>query len=134
MLPEAKIAIIGSEDLFDAPALVAKPGQPLAQVAGAFKFDMADLKPGDLVVHAVHGVGRFLGVRELGQGEQRGDFMLIEYAHEAKLYVPLTRLDLIEKHRGAGRAATRRSIAWAGRPGQRRRAASRRRCATWRMS
>lgn len=102
MLPEAKIAIIGSEDLFDAPALVAKPGQPLAQVAGAFKFDMADLKPGDLVVHAVHGVGRFLGVRELGQGEQRGDFMLIEYAHEAKLYVPLTRLDLIEKHRGAG--------------------------------
>lgn len=101
--PDARIAIIGSEDLFDNSDLVARPG-PVAHATGAFKFDMADLKDGDFVVHAVHGVGKFLGVRELGQGDQRGDFMLIEYAGEAKLYVPLTRLDLIDKHRGGGEA------------------------------
>jgi transcription-repair coupling factor (superfamily II helicase) len=102
VLPQASIAIIGSEDLFDASDLVARPGAPRKAAAAAFQFDIADLKPGDFVVHAVHGVGKFLGVRELGSGELRGDFMLIEYAGESKLYVPLTRLDLIEKYRGAG--------------------------------
>ncbi|MBI4902043.1 MAG: transcription-repair coupling factor [Acidobacteria bacterium] len=98
---DAEIAVIGSDDLFETSDAAARPG-PIAQVSGAFRFDMADLKEGDFVVHAVHGVGKFLGVRELGQGDQRGDFMLIEYAGEAKLYVPLTRLDLIDKHRGGG--------------------------------
>mgnify|MGYP001221117513 CR=1 FL=1 len=101
-LPEAFIAVIGAEDLFDTSDLVARPGAAKKSAAGAFKFDIADLKPGDYIVHTVHGVGKFLGVRELGQGDQKGDFMLIEYAADAKLYVPLTRLDLIEKYRGAG--------------------------------
>ncbi len=101
-LPEAAIAVIGAEDLFDTSDLVARPGGASKSAAGAFKFDIADLKPGDYIVHTVHGVGKFLGVRELGQGDQKGDFMLIEYAADAKLYVPLTRLDLIEKYRGAG--------------------------------
>src|SRR5512140_3445238 len=68
----------------------------------AFAADIADLKPGDFVVHTTHGVGRFLGLREIAQGEQKGDFMLLEYAGESKLYVPLTRLDLVQKYRGAG--------------------------------
>jgi transcription-repair coupling factor (superfamily II helicase) len=99
VLPEARIVIVGSEDVFYDTELAARPAR---SVAGAFQFDIADLKEGDYVVHAQHGVGRFVGLRELGQGDQRGDFMLIEYAAEAKLYVPLARLDLIEKYRGAG--------------------------------
>ena len=63
---------------------------------------MLDLKPGDYVVHSEHGVGRFLGLREIAQGENKGDFMLIEYLGGAKLYVPLTRLDLVQRFRGAG--------------------------------
>jgi len=54
------------------------------------------------VVHTTHGVGKFLGIREIAQGEQKGDFMLLEYASDAKLYVPLTRMDLVEKYRGGG--------------------------------
>ena len=46
--------------------------------------------------------GKFLGIREIVQGEQKGDFMLLEYAGDAKLYVPLTRMDLVEKYRGGG--------------------------------
>src|SRR4029077_5692260 len=68
----------------------------------AFAADLADLKPGDFDVHTTHGVGKFIGVREIVQGEQKGDFMLLEYRSEAKLYVPLTRMDLVEKYRGAG--------------------------------
>ena len=42
--------------------------------------------------------------------------MLLEYADEAKLYVPLTRMDLVQKYRGAGEAAPP-STAWAALPG-----------------
>jgi len=99
--PEAKIAFIGSEDLFDPSDLVARPSLTKGQLS-AFAADLADLKPGDYVVHVTHGVGRFLGLKEIIQGEQKGDFMLLEYAGESKLYVPLTRMDLVEKYRGAG--------------------------------
>ncbi len=54
------------------------------------------------MVHREHGIGRFAGLREIAHGEQAGDYMLIEYAGEARLYVPLTRMDLIQKFRGAG--------------------------------
>ncbi len=61
----------------------------------------------------------FVGIREIAQGEQQGDFMLLEYAGEAKLYVPLTRMDLVQKYRGAGEGARRRSTGWAASPGPR---------------
>jgi transcription-repair coupling factor (superfamily II helicase) len=117
IFPESSIAFIGSEDLFDTSDLIARPGVTKAQLS-AFAADLADLKPGDFVVHVTHGVGKFLGVREIVQGSaqpdggvvrgqevQKGDFMLLEYAGDAKLYVPLTRMDLIEKYRGAGESA-----------------------------
>jgi transcription-repair coupling factor (superfamily II helicase) len=101
VFPAARIAVFGSEDLFDSSNLAAKPGPTKSQLA-AFTADMADLKPGDYVVHEAHGIGRFLGTREIAQGDNKGDFMLLEYAGDAKLYVPLARLDLIQKYRGAG--------------------------------
>ena len=104
VFPDARIALFGSDDLFDASDLIAKPGPTKSQLA-AFTTDFADLKPGDYVVHLTHGIGRFVGTREITQGDNKGDFMLIEYAADAKLYVPLTRLDLIQKYRGAGEGA-----------------------------
>jgi transcription-repair coupling factor (superfamily II helicase) len=100
---EPLIAVFGSEDLFDASELVARPAarRPL----GAFSADLADLKAGDYVVHAEHGVGRFLGLREIAHEDQTGDYMLLEYSGEARLYVPLTRMDLIQRFRGAGDGA-----------------------------
>ena len=102
VLPDSQIAFFGSEDLFETSELVAR--QPSKSQLAAFAADVADLKPGDFVVHATHGVGRFLGIREIAQGEQKGDYMLLEYAGESKLYVPLTRMDLVQKYRGAGEA------------------------------
>ncbi len=99
--PEEKLTVFGSEDLFDSSDLVAHPATNKS-AAAAFAADLADLKPGDYVVHVTHGVGRFAGLKELGEGDQKGDFMVLEYAADAKLYVPLTRLDLVQKYRGAG--------------------------------
>ena len=99
-----KLALFGSEDLFDATDLVAKPATGKAHLS-TFSADQFDLKPGDYVVHAEHGVARFTGLREIQQGEAKGDYMVLEYAGDAKLYVPLTRMDLVQRFRGAGEGA-----------------------------
>jgi transcription-repair coupling factor (superfamily II helicase) len=100
-LVDANLAIFGSEDLFSSSELIAKPASQKSHLA-TFSPDVLDLKPGDYVVHTEHGVGRFLGLREIAQGENKGDFMLIEYSGGSKLYVPLTRLDLVQRFRGGG--------------------------------
>ncbi|NUO81403.1 transcription-repair coupling factor, partial [candidate division KSB1 bacterium] len=103
ILPESRLALIGCEDLFEASDLVSAPGRPRSHLA-VFTPESLDLKPGDYVVHAQHGIGRFIGLRQMATGETSEDFMLVEYAGESKLYVPLTRLDLIQKYRGAAEA------------------------------
>jgi transcription-repair coupling factor (superfamily II helicase) len=100
---QSRITLIGADDLFDTSELVAAPAINRG-AAAAFAADIADLKPGDFIVHATHGVGKFLGIKELAQGDQKGDFLLLEYAGESRLYVPMTRLDLVQKYRGAGEA------------------------------
>ena len=133
VFPESAIAFIGSEDLFGSSELVARPGPNKSQMA-AFAADLADLKPGDFVVHTTHGVGKFLGIREIVQGDQKGDFMLLEYARRGQA------VRAAHAHGPGGeipRAAEirrRRSISSAARPGPRENRASKPRCATWRMS
>ena len=100
---EARLAIFGSEDLFESPETVARPSKAHAGT-GVFSADQFDLKAGDYVVHVEHGVGQFLGIREIAQGDTKGDYMLIEYAGGNKLYVPLSRMDLVQRFRGEGEA------------------------------
>jgi transcription-repair coupling factor (superfamily II helicase) len=98
---DSKLVVFGSEDLFETSTLAAQAPAG-KQVAKAFSADLIDLKPGDFVVHADHGVAQFLGLREIAQGDAKGDYMLLEYAAGAKLYLPLARMDLVERFRGAG--------------------------------
>jgi transcription-repair coupling factor (superfamily II helicase) len=101
---DSKLAVFGSEDLFESSDLVARA--PVSKSALAtFSAELIELKPGDYVVHAEHGVAHYLGLREITQGEAQGDYMLLEYAGGAKLYVPLTRMDLVQRFRGAGESA-----------------------------
>ncbi len=96
---EAGLVVFGAGDLFDSPDTAAKP---IRLSAGAFSADQFDLKAGDYVVHVEHGVGQFLGIREIAQGDTKGDYMLLEYAGGNKLYVPLARMDLVQRFRGEG--------------------------------
>ncbi len=95
------LVVFGSEDLFETSEMVARAPASKSTLQ-IFSADLVDLKPGDYVVHAEHGVAQYLGLREITQGEAQGDYMLLEYAAGAKLYVPLTRMDLIQRFRGAG--------------------------------
>jgi transcription-repair coupling factor (superfamily II helicase) len=89
-----------------------------ARVAGGSPLSsLSDLKRGDFVVHLRHGIGLFKGMATL---EKRGfleDFLLLEFAEESKLYVPVEAIDLVQKYVGAtGRAPELSKIggaAWA---------------------
>ena len=101
IFPEAHLAIFGSRDLFDeSEAVAARPQRQKSKVS-AFLSDFRDLQVGDYVVHVEHGIGQYQGLKEISQGDGNAEFMLLEYAEGARLYVPLTRLDLIQKYRSS---------------------------------
>jgi transcription-repair coupling factor (superfamily II helicase) len=65
---------------------------------GAFISDFRDLKIGDYVVHVDHGIGRFEGLQIINtQGAER-EFMLLIYADNTKLFVPVERLDVVSRY------------------------------------
>jgi transcription-repair coupling factor (superfamily II helicase) len=64
-----------------------------------------DVKPGDVVVHVDHGMGRFHGLRKLTVGETEGDYLLLEYAGGDKLYVPVDKFHLVQRYVGADASA-----------------------------
>src|SRR5271166_109465 len=101
-LPEAKLVLFGARDLFDEPEVsLAHPQRQKSKVS-AFLSDFRDLAVGDYVVHVEHGIGQYQGLKEIPQ-EDGGtvEFMVLEYAEGARLYVPLTRLDLVQKYRSS---------------------------------
>src|SRR5467141_114381 len=101
VLPEAHLAIFGARDLFDESDLVAARPQRQKSKVSAFLSDFRDLQVGDYVVHVEHGIGQYQGLKEINQGDGAAEFMLLEYADAARLYVPLTRLDLVQKYRSS---------------------------------
>ena len=101
-LPEARLVVYGANDLFDESeaGTVRRPAQ--RSKSAAFMSDFRDLAAGDYVVHVEHGIGRYEGLREIPQADgSKAEFMVLEYAEGARLYVPLTRLDLVQKYRSA---------------------------------
>src|SRR5579863_4527427 len=101
LFPEANLAIFGARDLFDESDTVASRPQRQKSKVSAFLSDFRDLQVGDYVVHVEHGIGQYQGLKEINQGDGNAEFMLLEYAEGARLYVPLTRLDLIQKYRSS---------------------------------
>jgi len=95
--PDARLTIYGNADLFDVAPQVERPTRKI-RTSGFFS-DFADLKPGDFVVHVDHGIGQFEGLRQIESDGRRGEFMLLRYAEDARLYVPLERMDLVQSYR-----------------------------------
>ncbi|MGI8656002.1 MAG: CarD family transcriptional regulator, partial [Pyrinomonadaceae bacterium] len=110
-LPEAQLIVHTESDLFDevstdAPerraTTTAKLGDGKRRSkTAAFLSDFRDLKPGDFVVHIDHGIARFNGLQTLDLGRRKSEFMLLTYADDAKLYVPVERLDLVQRYSSA---------------------------------
>ena len=101
-LPDARLVVFGTRDLFEEPEDVVVRPQRSKSKTSAFISDFRDLAVGDYVVHVEHGIGQYQGLKEIAQTDSdKAEFMILEYAEGARLYVPLTRLDLVQKYRSA---------------------------------
>jgi transcription-repair coupling factor (superfamily II helicase) len=95
-----QIILFGANDLVDDADIAAHPVARSKSKMSAFVSDFRDLAVGDYVVHVEHGIARYCGLRVIEENDQPPlELMILEFADEAKLYVPLTRLDLIQKYR-----------------------------------
>ncbi len=68
--------------------------------------DLSELKIGDPVVHAQHGIGRYLGLVNMDMGEGSTEFLQLEYADGDKLYVPVSQLEVIGRYSGVSPEAS----------------------------
>jgi len=95
---DSNLIVFGANDLSDDADVAARP-EPKRSKTAAFVSDFRDLGIGDYVVHVEHGIAQYQGLKEITQDGLSVEFMILEFAEAAKLYVPLTRLDLIQKYR-----------------------------------
>ncbi len=101
-LPDAGLQIWAETDVFEEERQVHERRRSATR---AFLSDFRDLKVGDLVVHVDHGIGVFVGLKRIEVGLEPQEFMELRYAGEDKLFVPVERLDLVQKYTGASRPA-----------------------------
>jgi transcription-repair coupling factor (superfamily II helicase) len=93
---DARVAIFGTGDVFESMRAGTTKRRPKT---ASFFSDFSELKPGDYVVHVDHGIAQFEGLHQIENGGARGEFMRLRYADDARLYVPLERLDLVQSYR-----------------------------------
>ena len=97
VFPDSRVTIYGTGDLFETMP-VGSMSRRRPKTASFFS-DFAELKAGDYVVHVDHGIGQFEGLQQIENGGARGEFMRLRFADDARLYVPLERLDLVQSYR-----------------------------------
>ncbi|UCD27938.1 MAG: transcription-repair coupling factor [Planctomycetota bacterium] len=99
--PAGRLAVIGHHQLFHRY----QQRRRIRKTHAARPIESwLDLHIGDLVVHVVHGIARFLGMRTMGKSEsgKTAEYLTLEFAEKAKLHVPVTQIDLVQKYVGAG--------------------------------
>ena len=99
-LPEASLQLWAETDVFEEER---KTHERRRSATRTFLSDFRDLKAGDLVVHVDHGIGVFAGLKRIDVGLEPQEFMELKYAGDDKLFVPVERLDLVQKYSGASR-------------------------------
>jgi transcription-repair coupling factor (superfamily II helicase) len=103
-LPGAELQVIAEADVFEEERTKAeRKGDRHRSIAKTFLSDLRDLKVEDLVVHVDHGIGQFVGLKQIGVGDSMQEFMELRYAGEDKLFVPVERLDLVQKYSGTAK-------------------------------
>ncbi len=102
VLPAEKIAVITEAELYPGQVRQTRRRDARSRVtAEGMVRDLAEVKPGDPVVHSQHGIGRYLGLVTLDLGEGDMEFLHLEYEGGDKLYVPVSQLNVISRYTGA---------------------------------
>lgn len=100
-LEDQNITVITESDLYQYVARSRKHHRKKhAAVSDGLLRDLAEINIGDPVVHEEHGIGRYMGLVTMDLGGETNEMMLLEYAGEAQLYVPVSQLHLISRYSG----------------------------------
>ncbi len=99
---QSAIAVITESNLYQyvARSRVHNRRKKHAAVSDGLLRDLAEINIGDPVVHEEHGIGRYMGLVTMDLGGETNEMMLLEYAGEAQLYVPVSQLHLISRYSG----------------------------------
>jgi transcription-repair coupling factor (superfamily II helicase) len=95
---DLRLALFTEEELF-AKGARHKP-QPKSKTA-TFLSSLEDLNAGDYVVHVQHGIAKYRGLKRLSVQDFESDFLILEFAGGDTLYVPLDRLNQVQRYSGA---------------------------------
>jgi transcription-repair coupling factor (superfamily II helicase) len=105
VLREHGLALVTETELYDtSPRRQRQRGRERTSNVEAMVRDLAELRVGDPVVHVEHGIGRYLGLESmtLVRGDAApSEFLHLQYANDARLYVPVAQLHLISRYSGA---------------------------------
>lgn len=104
VIPSAKIAVLTGAEIFGRHLHTRRiRGSKLdeAQVLRQARDHLREMREGDLVVHADYGIGKFAGI-QVREGAQREEVMVIRYADDAKLFVPVAQAHLVARYVGVG--------------------------------
>ncbi len=103
IIPEAKILIITDRELFNKRQKDIPSGRKRAYKEKAeYIENINDIKPGEYVVHTVHGVGIYQGLTQQEFDGQLKDYLTIEYANKDKLHIPAEQVNMLCRYRGSG--------------------------------
>lgn len=107
--PEEKLHVLTETEIFGQEKTRGTSREDAASRHTIERFlpDFRDMEPGSPVVHVEHGIGIFQGLRKLGIGDDSNEFVVLNYLGDDKLYVPVDRLDLLQKYSGGGTAPPR---------------------------
>jgi transcription-repair coupling factor (superfamily II helicase) len=107
VLPADGLVLVTEEEIFGARVHRRRERSRAADASRPFLEDLRSLSPGDYVVHVEHGIGRYQGLVHKAVGGLTVDLIAIEYGGGDKLYLPVWRLNQLEKHVGGENAQPR---------------------------
>tara|TARA_Y100001960_G_scaffold332184_1_gene431784 strand:- start:4124 stop:7585 length:3462 start_codon:yes stop_codon:yes gene_type:complete len=97
---DEQIALICESDLLGDRVIQRRRKDRKTTNSDAVIRNLAELKPGQPVVHIDHGIGRYIGLQTLEAGGMTTEYVTLEYQNDAKLYVPVASLNLISRYSG----------------------------------
>ncbi len=95
-LVSEQTVLVDSNELFHR----VDPTRPVQRHMGRAIDSFLELRQGDLIVHLAHGIGRYLGLKLLDHNDQVGEHLELEFSGGTKVYVPSTKIELVQKYVG----------------------------------
>jgi len=109
MCDELRLLVVSEADLYGTRKTNSRRYDPAQKrstpepVIGMRVSELTDIEPGDIVVHADHGIGKYRGLNEIKINGQLQEVLTIEYAGKAKLHVPVSQAHLLSRYVGISR-------------------------------